>query len=65
MALLTAERPLALAEVISAPKSVAGAVAWTVEATEGISVTEARTPAAAATAIEAEKAIAEQRAAET
>ncbi|MFY2788189.1 sigma-70 family RNA polymerase sigma factor [Rhodococcus sp. KRD162] len=65
MALLTAERPLALAEVISAPKSVAGAVAWTVEATEGISVTEARTPAAAATAIEDEKAIAEQRAAET
>ncbi|CCQ17082.1 RNA polymerase sigma factor [Rhodococcus sp. AW25M09] len=65
MALLTAERPLALAEVISSRKPASGAVAWTAEATEGISVTEPRTPGAAATAIEDEKAIAEQRAAET
>ncbi|MGV8872441.1 MAG: sigma-70 family RNA polymerase sigma factor [Rhodococcus sp. (in: high G+C Gram-positive bacteria)] len=65
MALLTAEPPLALQEVISSRKSASGAVAWVAQATEGISVTEARTPAAAATATEDEKAVAEQRAAET
>ena len=64
MAVLTAGHPLAVREVISSQKSMSHAVAWA-EATEGISVTEARIPAAAATADEDEKAIAEQRAAET
>ncbi|CAB4909071.1 MULTISPECIES: sigma-70 family RNA polymerase sigma factor [Nocardiaceae] len=60
MAVLTAGRPLAIKGVISSQKPTSGAVAWAVEATEGISVTEARTPTEAD-----EKAIAEQRAAET
>ncbi|CAH0279096.1 sigma-70 family RNA polymerase sigma factor [Rhodococcoides fascians] len=60
MAVLTAGRPLAIKGVISSQKPTSGAVAWAVEATEGISVTKARTPTEAD-----EKAIAEQRAAET
>ncbi len=62
MAVLTAGRPLALKGVISSQKSTSGAVAWAVEAIEGISVTEAINPVAP---VDDEKAIAEQRAAET
>ncbi|MCJ0890557.1 sigma-70 family RNA polymerase sigma factor [Rhodococcus sp. ARC_M12] len=62
MAVLTAGRPLALKGVISSQKPTSGAVAWAVEATEGISVTKASNPVAAS---DDEKAIAEQRAAET
>jgi len=62
MAVLTAGRPLALKGVISSQKSTSGAVAWAVEAIEGISVTEASNPVAD---VDDEKAIAERRAAET
>lgn len=62
MAVLTAGRPLVLKGVISSQKPTTGAVAWAVEAIEGISVTEASNPVAD---VDDEKAIAERRAAET